>query len=570
MKLGELLVSGGLVSEEQLREALKTQAEVRKKLGTVLLDLGYITERQLVEALEFQLGFSSVSLYDVRIDPDILELVPESLARKHGVIPLRRNGDKIVVAMEDPLDYEAIEEIRLAAGANIQPVIASHSEIEQAINRHYGLDDAVGELMEAFDWEGTADDIEEAQSQTSPVVKLVNQLIQMAVAQRASDIHIEPAEKQVKVRYRVDGVLRQEKMLPKNMQGVLTARIKILSNLNIAERRVPQDGRIQLQVDGRRIDIRVSTLPTVHGESVVLRILDQSAGVKSMRDLGFSADNLAKFERMIRRPNGIILISGPTGSGKTSTLYTALRRLQSPEVKIITIEDPVEYRLEGITQVQVNPQVGLTFASGLRSILRQDPNIVMVGEIRDAETAEIAVRASLTGHLVFSTIHTNSALGTISRLIDMGIEPYLIASSLNCVVAQRLVRRVCPECAAPHPVREDERRQFEELGLSADAGRQADASGEPIPASGGQPEAVMRGQGCSSCNRSGYKGRIAIHEVLVISEEMRRAIAQNRPLDDMKEIALRQGFTGMLHDGMSKVLSGLTTSDEVWKAVAEE
>ena len=570
MRLGELLVSGGFVSEEQLRDALQRQAEAKKKLGSVLLDLGYITERQLVEVLEFQLGFSSVSMYDMKVDPDVLALIPESMARKHGVIPLRRNGGKIVVAMEDPLDYEAIEEIRLAAGADIQPVIAARSEIEQAINRHYGLEDTVEELMEEFEWEGSADDIQEAQSQSSPVVKLVNQLIHMAVVQRASDIHIEPAERRIVVRYRVDGVLRQERVLPKNMHGVLAARLKIISNLNIAERRVPQDGRIQAQVDGRRIDIRISTLPTVHGESIVLRILDQSAGVKSMRDLGFSAANLAKFEKMIQRPNGIILISGPTGSGKTSTLYTALRRLHSPEVKIITIEDPVEYRLEGITQVQVNPQVGLTFASGLRSILRQDPNIVMVGEIRDAETAEIAVRASLTGHLVLSTIHTNSAVSTISRLIDMGIEPYLIASSLNCVVAQRLVRRVCPECAAPRTIREDERIKLIELGLLGEETGQAAASGAPNPAASVQTVTVMRGLGCSSCNRSGYRGRVAIHEVLVIDEDMRRAIAKNRPLDELKEIAARRGFTGMLHDGMNKVLAGLITSDEVWKAVSEE
>ncbi|HEY8528347.1 MAG TPA: ATPase, T2SS/T4P/T4SS family [Paenibacillaceae bacterium] len=570
LKLGELLVSSGIITEEQLEEALKKQQEVKKKLGAVLLDLGYITERQLVEALEFQLGFSAVSLYDAKIDPQVLSQVPESLARKHCIIPLRISDGKVVVAMEDPLNYEAIEEIRLALNASVQPVIAPRSEIEQAISRHYGLEETVEELMEEIEWDGSADDIEEAQSQSSPIVKLVNQIIQGAVAQRASDIHIEPGEKNVVVRYRVDGVLHQEKTLPKNMQGVLTARLKIISRLNITERRVPQDGRIQVQIDSRRIDIRISTLPTVHGESIVLRILDQSAGVKSMRDLGFSPENLAQFEKMIQRPNGIILISGPTGSGKTSTLYTALRRLNGPDVKIITIEDPVEYKLEGITQVQVNPQVGLTFASGLRSILRQDPNIVMVGEIRDAETAEIAVRASLTGHLVLSTIHTNSALSTVSRLIDMGIEPYLIASSLNCVVAQRLVRRVCKECAAPSPLREDERRQLEELGLLSEERRHAGTFSAPISVVTENLTSVMRGKGCHACNKTGYKGRVAIHEVLVIDEEMRRAIAKNRPLDELKEIAASKGFTSMLYDGMSKTLAGVTTCDEVWKAVAEE
>ncbi|XID92582.1 GspE/PulE family protein [Paenibacillaceae bacterium WGS1546] len=571
MRFGELLVNNGLITEAQLEEALREQAHHKKKLGSQLLDLGYLTERQLVEVLEFQLGFPSVSLFETKIEPSVLSLITEAVARKYCVIPTKRSSGKLVVAMEDPLNYDALEEIRLSANMSVQPVIATRSEIEQAISRYYGMQDSVEELMEELEDDDAAVDERDAQSNNSPIGKLVNQIIYGAVVQRASDIHIEPLEKQVAIRYRVDGVLHQEKMLGKQMQNVLIARLKIIAKLNIAERRIPQDGRIQMQVDARKIDIRMSTLPTVHGESVVLRILDQSAGVKRISDLGMSESNLVKFEKVIQRPNGIALISGPTGSGKTSTLYTVLNRLHGPEVKIITVEDPVEYRLDGVNQVQVNTQVGLTFASGLRSILRQDPNIVMVGEIRDTETAEIAVRASLTGHLVLSTIHTNSSISTISRLIDMGIEPYLIASSLNCVVAQRLVRRTCRECAAHVPIREDERRQLEELGLIGQAGNvQSGTYGSPIAVVKDSTIMMTRGRGCSACNRTGFKGRLAIQEILVVDEDLRRAIAKNRPLDELRAIATGKGFTTMMYDGMSKALTGLTTSDEVWKAVADE
>jgi type IV pilus assembly protein PilB len=465
MRIGELFVMNGLITKEQLEQALKQQVHTRKKLGEILIDKGLITERMLVEVLEFQLGFPVVNMYETALDMNTVQLIPESLARKHCVIPIERKNGKIKVAMVDPLNYEAIEEIRMATNMSVQPVIAIRSEVEQAITRNYGLKESVDELMVDLDKLEFKDEEQEANDQGSPIVKLVNQIIQSAVQQKASDIHIETQEKQVIVKYRIDGVLRTEKALPKHMQGVLTARMKIISKLNIAERRLPQDGRIQMQVDNKRIDIRVSTLPTVHGESIVLRILDQSAGIKKIEELGLSEANLIKFDKIIQRPNGIILITGPTGSGKTSTLYSAIGQLNGEDTKIITIEDPVEYRMSGVTQVQVNSQVGLTFAAGLRSILRQDPNIVMVGEVRDAETAEIAVRASLTGHLVFSTLHTNSAISTISRLVDMGIDPYLIASSLSCVVAQRLVRRVCKECAHQVPARDEEIKLLEAHGL---------------------------------------------------------------------------------------------------------
>jgi type IV pilus assembly protein PilB len=576
MRIGELFVMNGLITEEQLEEALKQQVHTRKKLGEILIEKGLITERQLVEVLEFQLGFPVVNMYETPLDMNTVQLIPESLARKHCVIPIERKNGKIKVAMVDPLNYDAIEEIRMATNMSVQPVIAIRSEVEQAITRNYGLKESVEELMVDLDKLEFKDEEQEANDQGSPIVKLVNQIIQSAVQQKASDIHVDPQEKQLIVKYRIDGVLRTEKALPKHMQGVLTARLKIISKLNIAERRLPQDGRIQMQVDNRRIDIRVSTLPTVHGESIVLRILDQSAGIKKMAELGLSDANLAKFEKMIQRPNGIILITGPTGSGKTSTLYSALNQLNGEDVKIITVEDPVEYRMAGVTQVQVNSQIGLTFASGLRSILRQDPNIVMVGEIRDAETAEIAVRASLTGHLVLSTIHTNSAVSTISRLIDMGIDSYLIASSLSCVVAQRLVRRVCRECAQQVPAREEERRLFEAHGLLGHEEQKLANTGTSgifrMAASkpGDGTLMVTRGKGCGTCNKTGYRGRIALHEVLVVDEPLRRLIVQNRPLNELEQHLAQQGFQSMLVDGLMKVRNGSTTTEEVLKAVSDE
>lgn len=558
MRFGELMVSQGLISEEQLEECLRLQVHGKKKLGTVLVESGYVTERQIVEVLEFQLGYPSVSLFDEKLEEAAVRLIPEGLARKHGVIPIRLSGGKLVLAMEDPLDYNAIEEVRLASGLAVQPMIATRTEIDQAITRMYGLQESVDEMLIELAQPLEEDAEKEAQNMSSPVVRLVNQIIQAAVVQQASDIHIEPGEREVVVRFRVDGALRTEKKLPKNMQPVLTARLKILARLNIAERRLPQDGRIQLTVDARKIDIRVSTLPGVDGESIVLRILDQSSGIKRLSEIGFSPRHFRLFEQALYRPNGIVLITGPTGSGKTSTLYSALQELNRPDVKIVTVEDPVEYRMDGITQVQVQSSIGLTFASGLRSILRQDPNIVMVGEIRDAETAEIAVRASLTGHLVLSTLHTNSAVATISRLADMGVEPYLLASSLACIVAQRLVRRVCRDCAVKVPMREEERQLFAAHGIV------------PDQAAGQAAVMLLRGQGCANCNKTGYKGRIAVHEVLKADEGLRRLIAHNAEADKLLRHAREHGFRTMLEDGLEKVLAGLTTTEELLKSVSAE
>jgi len=556
MRIGELMVNQGLITREQLEECLRKQVHEKKKLGVVLVENGYATERQIAEVLEFQLGYPSVSLLDEQPDDAAVRLIPETLARKHAVIPLRKVAGKLLLAMEDPLDYGAIEDVRLYTGLAVQPVIATRSEIEQALSRLYGMQDSVEEMMIELAQPMDEDNVKEAQDVSSPIVRIVNQIIQSAVAQRASDIHIEPQETQVLVRFRVDGALRTERQLPKHMQQVLTARIKILAGLNIAERRLPQDGRIQITADSRKVDIRVSALPGVTGESIVLRILDQSAGIKKLSELGFSDRHRLLFEQALQRPNGIVLITGPTGSGKTSTLYSALQQLNRPDVKIVTVEDPVEYRMSGITQVQVHAAIGLTFAAGLRSILRQDPNIVMVGEIRDAETAEIAVRASLTGHLVLSTLHTNSAIGTIGRLADMGVEPYLIASSLVCVVAQRLVRRVCRDCAVRVPMRPEERQLFVTHGLLADANGDSDSV------------MLMRGQGCVSCNKTGYKGRLAVHEVLKADEALRRLIARNADAEALRQHARERGFRTMLEDGLDKVLAGLTTTEELLRAVS--
>lgn len=574
MRIGELLVMNGLITEEQLEQGLKQQVHTKKKFGEILIEQNLITERQLVEALEFQLGFPVVNIFETTLDINAVQMISEALARKHCVIPIEKKNGKIKVAMSDPLNYDAIEEIRMATGMSVQPLIAVRSEVEQAITRNYGMKESVEELMEDLTKLEGKDEEQEAQDQGSPIVKLVNQIIQSAVQQKASDIHIDPQEKQISVKYRIDGVLRTEKALAKSMQGVLTARMKIIAKLNIAERRLPQDGRIQMQVENRRIDIRMSTLPTVHGESIVLRILDQSAGLKKVAELGLSESNLTVFERMIRKPNGIVLITGPTGSGKTSTLYSALSELNTDSVKIITTEDPVEYRMSGITQVQVNSQIGLSFAASLRSILRQDPNIVMVGEIRDSETAEIAVRASLTGHMVLSTIHTNSAVSTISRLIDMGIDPYLIASSLSCIVAQRLVRRVCRECGESVAAGENDRKLLLAHGLlEADASKLADAVGvgffrrEPAQPA---PVMLMRGRGCGACNKTGYSGRLAVHEVLSMDEPLRRLIAQNRPVNEIEAHLAEANYKNMMYDGLWKVKNGLTTIEEVLKAVSDD
>jgi type IV pilus assembly protein PilB len=566
MRLGELLLANGMVKPEQMDRVISIQQQTKKKLGEVLISEGILSEKQLAEVLKFQLGFPVVHLFDLSIDLHAVHFIQESVARKYLLIPFAIEGQKLKCAMADPLNYDAMEEVRLITGLQVEPFIATKSEIELTITKLYaGKEQKSVGVAEQKPSERDDLSTEFDTNPDSPIVKFVNQMILNAVQQRASDIHVEAQEKQVIVRYRVDGALRTEKTLAKDMQDVLISRLKIISKLNIAEKRLPQDGRIQISVEQRKVDIRISTLPSIYGESVVLRVLDQSIGIKDLHELGFADQNLQTFERALKRPNGMILISGPTGSGKTSTLYSAMQKVNREDVKIITVEDPVEYRMQGVTQMQVNHQIGLSFASGLRSILRQDPNIVMIGEIRDVETAEIAVRASLTGHLVLSTIHTNNSISTISRLLDMGIESYLLASSVVCVLSQRLVRRVCPNCRSYTPLKPDEIEVFRHQGLLADleqASRKYFAKGED--------HYQVRGKGCAKCYMTGFFGRIAINEVLLVDDAVRAMIARQRPLDEMRRHLEQSSFQSMMTDGLLKVIQGMTTLDEVMKVIFED
>lgn len=549
-RLGELLLESGIITEAQLQAALEEQRSTKKKLGDVLLSQGVLTEHQLIEVLEFQLGIPHVTLSRFQIDAKLSQIIPETMAKRYQVMPIRVDGRKLMVAMADPLDLLVIDDLRMSTGFTIEPAIIARGELQRGIARLYGLQDSMNEMIKDLG-EGS---IEVEQSaitdEDSPVVRLVHQMIEQAVRLGASDIHVDPMDTQVAIRYRIDGMLRSERSVPKSMQGVITARLKILGNLNIAERRLPQDGRIKMVIDGKQIDIRISSLPTVHGEKVVMRLLDLASGVKSLDKLGMTEHNQTLFRRMIDKQHGIVLLTGPTGSGKTTTLYSALQHLNKEQTNIITIEDPVEYMLEGVNQMQVHPAAGLTFAKGLRSILRQDPNIIMVGEIRDYETAEISVRASLTGHLVFSTLHTNDAVSTIIRLRDMGVEPYLISSSLIGVVAQRLVRRICPDCAASYVPETKERIYLERLGVKADK--------------------LYHGTGCGTCGKSGYRGRLAIHEVLWIDDEMRESIVNDVPITELRKHASQMGMRTLFQDGIEKMLLGHTTLQEILREAGEE
>lgn len=547
-RLGDLLVEAGLISEDQLQSTL-SEKNNNQKLGDALLQRGYITEQQLIEVLEFQLGIPLISLYRYPFDTKLFHLIPKDTAKRNQLIPLKKDGDKLFVAMADPMDYFAIDDLRLSTGFQIETAIATKDDILRAINKYYDIDEGFEELMGELPVNDAVKE-ESISADDSPVVRLVNQLLSNAVVMKASDIHIDPQETKVVIRYRVDGVLRTERTLPKHLQSLLTARIKIMANLDITEHRVPQDGRMKVNLEFHPIDLRVSTLPTVFGEKMVLRILDLSSSLNDIYKLGFNKLNLKRFSDLIEKPNGIVLITGPTGSGKSSTLYAALNKLNTEEVNIITVEDPVEYQLEGINQIQVNPIIGMTFAAGLRSILRQDPNIIMVGEIRDKETVEVAIRASLTGHLVLSTIHTNDSFGTVTRLLDMGVEPFLVASALSGIVAQRLVRRVCRDCAEEQFPTKREQEIFAKRGIRI--------------------EKIVRGRGCSSCNMTGYKGRIAVQEVLVMNDEMRRVIMNRESFAKLRELAIKGKTIFLIDDGLLKVKQGLTTTEEILRVAIPE
>jgi type IV pilus assembly protein PilB len=547
-RLGEILIARGQITPEQLEEALELQKQSGELIGQILIKLGYVTENEVLHALGEQLGLPVVTITDQSVDPVALGQVPSEFAMRHQLIPLRSEDHTITVAMANPLDVQPLDDLRLVTGCEIKPAIASPSEIKRAIEQFY-MEKMIQDIseQEADITAEEAPDIADLQRMATEalVIQLVNLIIHQAVQERASDIHIEPFERELRVRYRIDGVLREVQAPPKRLHPAIVSRIKILADMNIAERRLPQDGRIQLRVSGRRIDIRVSTIPTLYGESVVMRILDKSMGLLTLEELGMQDQALEQFRRLISVPHGMILVTGPTGSGKSTSLYAALMEIYSVEKKIITIEDPVEYQLPGVNQIQVRPNIGLTFASGLRHIVRQDPDVIMVGEIRDPETADIAINAALTGHLVFSTLHTNDAAGAITRLLDMGVEPYLVASILIGSIAQRLVRRICTKCKTPTTVRPEYLRQ---IGLTPE-----DLNGRTLYA----------GAGCEECGRTGYKGRIGVFEMLTIDDEIRRMIVERASATVIKQYAVSKGMTTLLGDGREKVLEGISTVDEV-------
>ncbi|MEK4128310.1 ATPase, T2SS/T4P/T4SS family [Solibacillus sp. FSL W8-0474] len=547
-RLGDLLVEAGVINDQQLNYALQNKSR-DEKLGDFLIKENVLTEQQLIEVLEFQLGIPHITLNKYAIDPELLQLVPRELAKRANIMPVRRDRNKLLIAMSDPMDYFAIEEVRMATGCQIETSIAAKDDLYRTITKYYDLqasmDAALSEMAA-----NTTEVQQEITDEDSPIVRLVNQIIANGVAQRASDIHFDPQETEFKVRYRVDGVLRTERSLPKHMQNMMTARVKIIGGLNITENRIPQDGRIKVNIEFKSIDIRLSTLPTVYGEKIVMRILDVSNAATDIAQLGFTEKNEALFKKMIEQPNGIVLITGPTGSGKSSTLYAALSNLNDEEVNIITVEDPVEYQLNGVNQIQVKEEVGLTFAAGLRSILRQDPDIIMIGEIRDLETAQISIRASLTGHLVLSTLHTNSAIESVSRLQDMGIEPFLISSSLVGILAQRLVRQICRDCSTEVEPTSREKEIFANNEFSV--------------------EKVRKGRGCSACGNTGYRGRLAIHELLPIDRELKDLILNRASGYEIGDYMKTAGYYTLLQDGLLKVINGVTTTEEVLRVATIE
>ncbi|SDY88267.1 GspE/PulE family protein [Tindallia californiensis] len=545
-RLGDLLVEVGVISEDQLLQALKKQKDTNKKIGEILVDEGMITNKQIVEVLEFQLGIPHMDLEKAYISPEVPRLLPEKLARRHTLIPIKRVGNVLTVAMADPLNIFAIDDVKLATGLDVEPVISTISEIMNTISLFYEKETAE-KALEAFDQSYMTEALEEideeelANIEKAPVVQLLNSIFRQAIKMKASDIHIEPTEKDIRVRFRLDGEL-QEIMRPnKGSHSAVVTRIKIMGKMNIAEKRVPQDGRVEMEFDGRDVDLRIAIMPTVHGEKVVIRLLDRSSVMLSKKELGFSEENLKTFDSIIQHPNGIILVTGPTGSGKTTTLYTVLQELNQVNKNIITVEDPVEYRINGINQSQVNVKAGLTFASGLRSILRQDPDIIMIGEIRDAETAQIAVRAAITGHLVLSTLHTNDTVSTIGRLADMGIEPYLLSSSIVGIMAQRLVKKLCTNCRKSYTSSEKEQKL---LKLEA-------------------PITLYEEVGCNSCNNNGYKGRAGIHEILPIYGEIKKMIESQSPSNQIKEKAMEKGMITLRDSCRDLVLNGVTSVNEL-------
>ncbi|OFX13187.1 MAG: type II secretion system protein GspE [Armatimonadetes bacterium RBG_19FT_COMBO_69_19] len=560
--MGQILLEEGIVPREQLEKAIQMQQRSGGHLGRILVDLGAVTEQQLAKALGTQWGLAWVDLNTIEIDADVVKVIPQHLAQRHKVLAIEKTRKRVKMAIADPLNVVALDDVRLVTGLDIEPVVAAEADILAAISRYYAgnvdLDEAmraaVGNDLEITDDRSEELSVEKLRTLTeeAPVVRLVNLIISQAIADGGSDIHIEPHRRSLQVRYRVDGVLHDVMAPPRGVHQAMVSRIKIMANLDIAERRIPQDGRIHVVIENKEYDLRVSTLPTVFGEKVVMRILDQSTARLGLNKLGFAAAMMQVWEELASKPYGMVLVTGPTGSGKTTTLYSTLHKINTSDKNIITVEDPVEYQLGRVNQVQVNVKAGLTFANGLRSFLRQDPDIIMVGEIRDRETAEIAIQASLTGHLVLSTVHTNDAPSATTRLIDMGIEPFLITSSVIGVLAQRLGRTICSHCKESYipPV-----EALHRLGLTPETGEEI---------------VFYRGKGCDRCKGSGYKGRVGIFELMVMSDGIRDLILKGASANDIRDLAIAEGMKTLREDGILKVLEGITTVDELLRIVFVE
>jgi type IV pilus assembly protein PilB len=561
-RLGELLVRENVISANQLRKAQDAQRKEGGRLGSSLVKLGMIEESELTSFLSKQYGVPAINLSDFEIDREVINLVPREVAEKHSLVPFNRSGSTISVAMSDPSNIFAIDDIKFITGYNVEVMVASEEAIKAAIERYYGEQVTYEDVMEDFDEEeidygDEEEDVDvvdlEKSSEEAPVVRLVNLVLIDAIKKAASDIHIEPYEKEFRVRYRIDGVLYEVMKPPLKLRNAITSRLKIMSELDIAERRLPQDGRIKLKLGkGREMDFRVSVLPTLFGEKVVLRLLDKSNLQLDMTKLGFDPEPLKEFKHAIQSPYGMLLVTGPTGSGKTTTLYSALSELNQPTVNLSTAEDPVEFNLPGINQVQMHDEIGLNFASALRSFLRQDPDIIMVGEIRDFETAEIAVKAALTGHLVLSTLHTNDAPSTISRLLNMGVEPFLVTASVLLILAQRLARRICPECKQPVKVPE---QSLIDLGL------------KPEQAKG---ITSYKGVGCRNCADTGYKGRVALYEVMPFWDPLKEMVLNGASTAELKMEAIKLGMATLRMAGLNKLKEGMTTIEEVGRVTAAD
>jgi len=563
-KLGELLTRTGKINQTQLNEALGLQKEQGGRLGTNLVKLGYLTEKELVDSLAQHFRVPSVDLSGMEVDEAVIKIIPADIARKYTILPVSKSGATVTVAMIDPTNVFAMDDVKFMTGYRVEPVVASESAIRVSIDRYYGSTHAIElkKVMSDLSEEGSGTDLEvldedqdldlaalEEESEQAPVVKLVNLVLTDAIKRGASDIHIEPYEKEYRVRYRIDGILYEMMHPPLKLKEAITSRCKIMARLDIAEKRLPQDGRIKIKtkIAGRNkdLDYRVSVLPTLFGEKIVMRLLDKDKLMLDMAKLGFEPESLRKFEAAILKPYGMVLVTGPTGSGKTNTLYSALQRINTPEVNIITAEDPVEFNLSGINQVQTREQIGLNFAAALRSFLRQDPNIILVGEIRDFETAEVAIKAAMTGHLVLSTLHTNDAPSSISRLMNMGIEPFLVATSVHMIVAQRLVRRICTFCKEPLEVPP---AALVQAGFSEHESRTLK---------------LFKGRGCDRCSNTGYKGRVGLYEVLEVEDEMREMILSGGSAFELRQKAVQNGMMTLRGSGLQKIRDGMTTLDEV-------